>query len=69
MLAPGFDRRELAAHLLAQRSQCIGLDTMLAGEAANVEQPRLDLLQQRRIERQRLGGAVDPVNAWTGSAR
>ena len=34
---------------------------MLAGQPANIEQPRLRLLQPRRIERHRLGGARDPV--------
>ncbi len=34
---------------------------MLAGEAADVEQPRLGLLQPRGIERHRFGGAGDPV--------
>ena len=39
----------------------IGLDPMLAGQPANVEQPRLGLLEPRRIERQGVGGARDPV--------
>ena len=34
---------------------------MLAGKPADVEQPRLDLLEPRRIERHRFGSAGDPV--------
>ena len=34
---------------------------MLAGEPANVEQPRLGRLQPRRVERQRIGSAGDLV--------
>ena len=46
---------------LAERGQRIGLDPMLAREPANVEQPRLGRFEPRRIERQRVGGASDPV--------
>jgi hypothetical protein len=42
---------------------------MLAGKSADVEQPRLDLLQPRRIERKRVGGARDLVLALAGSRR
>ena len=61
MLAAGVDRRELRAHLFAERRQRVGLDAVLAGEAADVEQPRLDLLQPRGIEGERVGRAGDPV--------
>ena len=60
-LAAGFDRRQLRAHLLAKVGQRVGLDPVLAGEAADVEQARLDIVQPRRVERQRLGGARDPL--------
>ena len=61
MLAARVDRGELRAHLFAERGQRVRLDTVLARESADVEQPRLDLLQPVGIERQRVGGAGDPV--------
>lgn len=39
---------------------------MLAGKAADVEQPRLGCLETRRVERQRVGSARDPVFGITG---
>ena len=55
------DRGQLLAHLHGERSERIGLDAVLASEATDVEQPRFDQLEPRRIERQRIGRARDLV--------
>ena len=46
---------------LAERRQRVRFDPMLAGEATNVEQPRLDLIEPGRIESQGVGRARNPV--------
>ena len=59
-------RSPACAEFLAERGQRVGLDPVLARQPANVEQPRLDRLQPRRVERQRLGGAGDLVLGLAG---
>ncbi len=45
----------------SERSKRVRLNAMLAREATDVEQARFGLLQPLGIERQRVGGARDPV--------
>ncbi len=66
LLAAGVDRRQLGPHLLPQRGERVGLDAVLAGEPANVEQPRFDLVEPPRVERQGVGRAHDPVLGLAG---
>ena len=51
----------MLAHLRGERGQRIGLHAVLAGKAADIEQPRFDQLEPRRIERQRVGRPSDLV--------
>jgi len=39
---------------------------MLAGQRTDVEQPRLGLIEPRRVERQRIGGVGDLVLRLAG---
>jgi hypothetical protein len=59
--APSLNLLQLRPQVLAQLSQRIRLDPVLASEPANVEQPRLDRLQPRGIVGQNLRCALDLV--------
>ena len=61
LLAAGLDRRELLSHPRAELRELVGFHAVLAREAPDIEQPRLDAFETVRIEDHRIGGAGDPV--------
>src|SRR5690606_35890278 len=52
---PRFDRIELCPQPSHRRGQVVGLTTVLAGQGAQLEKPRLDPVEFGWIERERFG--------------
>ena len=54
-LSAGLNRSQLLAHVRAKGRKLVSLDAMLAGKAADVEQPRFGRLKPGRVERHCVG--------------
>ena len=66
MIVASVQRRELLAHLRAERRKGVRLDPMLARQRANVEQPRFSLIQPPGIEGQRIRCPCNPILGLAG---